>query len=96
MLAAVLLCSSANGAMMRTSGLMFGRLQTRCSSAIMGCLPAAMHAQCLKCCCIMQQALKLCNSTLSKFPGNHLVRVLKAVALQRTGRGDDAVQVGEA
>ena len=43
----------------------------------------------------MQQALKLCNSTLSKFPGNHLIRVLKAVALQRTGRENDAVQVGE-
>lgn len=44
---------------------------------------------------MMQQALKLCNSTLSKFPGNHLIRVLKAVALQRTGRENDAVQVGE-
>ena len=41
----------------------------------------------------MQLALKLISSALQRQPKNQLLRVLKAVALQRTGKEEEGLQV---
>ncbi len=41
----------------------------------------------------MQLALKLINSALQKHAKSQMLRVLKAVALQRTGKDQEGLQV---
>ena len=43
----------------------------------------------------MQLALKLIASALQKQPKNQMLRVLKAVALQRSGKDEEGLQVPE-
>lgn len=40
-----------------------------------------------------QGALKLTNAALEKYHGNDLLKALKAVALQRSGKSDEAAKV---
>lgn len=47
------------------------------------------------CSCFVQGAVKLCNAGLQKYPDCHTFRALKAVALERSGKRDEALQVGE-
>lgn len=41
----------------------------------------------------MQGGLKLATAALQKYPGNHNLRALQALACHRLGRGDEAVKV---
>lgn len=43
--------------------------------------------------CVLQLALKLIASALQKQPKSQVLRVLKAVALQRTGKDEEGLQV---
>lgn len=51
----------------------------------------------LQLCCtaalLLQAAVKLINSALQKHSKHQMLRVLKAVALQRSGKLDEALQV---
>ena len=42
----------------------------------------------------MQQAVKLADAALKKYKGDQLVRALKGYALYRSGKHDEALQVG--
>ena len=42
---------------------------------------------------VLQLALKLSTALLQKHPDSHIVKALKAVALERSGRRDEANKV---
>jgi hypothetical protein len=44
----------------------------------------------------LQGVIKLTNAVIQKYPNELVFKSLKAVALQRTGKADEAMQVGEA
>jgi hypothetical protein len=44
----------------------------------------------------LQGVIKLSNAAMQKYPNEHVFKSLKAVALQRTGKTDEAMQVGQA
>lgn len=44
----------------------------------------------------LQSVIKLTTAAIQKYPNEHVFKSLKAVALQRTGKADEAMQVGEA
>lgn len=58
------------------------------SSSNLHCLPRALPP------CHHQGAIKLANAGIQKYPDCHVFRSLKAVALERTGKLDEALQVG--
>jgi hypothetical protein len=45
---------------------------------------------------LLQGAIKLCNAGLQKYPDCQTFKSLKAVALERSGKRDEALQVGSA
>lgn len=67
-----------------------GCLRRRGSSRVLAVLPFALHALHR---CLPQGALKLCQQALQKYPENELIKVLKAIGLDRSGKREEANQV---
>lgn len=65
-----------------------GACATFCAAAISSGKPLNCPLDCAP-----QGGLKLTLAALQKYPGNHTLRVLQALAMQKLGKGTEALQV---